>query len=189
MDVNGDSLTWLMLIDMQRVFGRPDSPWFTPGFDDTSRAALRLRDAFGPRVALTRFIPPAEPQGSWIEYYKRSSFALDPANAELFELVSTFPSAGTVVIDRPTFSKWDAGVCTRLGGIAEIVLAGVSTDCCVLATALAAADAGIHVKVAADACAGTDTRSHHCALDLMALYAPQIEITSVDAVLAKHHPA
>ena len=188
MSVHGIALPWLMLIDMQRVFGEPGSPWFTPGFDNASRAALRLRDAFGPRVALTRFIPPAEPQGSWIEYYKRSSFALDPANAGLFELVSAFPATGTEVIDRPTFSKWDAEVGPRLGSPAEIVLAGVSTDCCVLATALGAVDAGIHVRIAADACAGTNAGSHHCALDVMALYAPQIEITSVDAVLATHRP-
>ena len=102
--------------------------------------------------------------------------------------MSAFRLADSVVIDRPTFSKWDADVGARLGGPAEIVLAGVSTDCCVLATALGAADAGIHVTIAADACAGTDARSHHCALDVMALYAPQIEITSVDAVLARRPP-
>ena len=186
MSIDAGPLAWLMIIDMQRVFGEPDSPWFTPGFDKVSAAALRLRAAFGSRVVLTRFVPPDHPQGAWIPYYRRSSFALEPANAGLFDLMPAFPVDGSIVIDRPTFSKWDAGAQVRLGG-SEVVLAGVSTDCCVLSTALAAVDAGMHGGIVADACAGVDARSHRCAIDVMALYAPQIEITSVDAVLARRH--
>ncbi|HXR43336.1 MAG TPA: isochorismatase family protein, partial [Pseudolysinimonas sp.] len=50
--------------------------------------------------------------------------------------------------------------------------------------ALAAADAGVHVRVVADACAGLSPADHQRALDAMALYTPLIEITSVDEVLA-----
>ena len=57
-----------------------------------------------------------------------------------------------------------------------MVLAGVSTDCCVLSTAAAAADAGVAVQVVADACAGVDEASHRKTLDVLALYAPLIEI-------------
>jgi nicotinamidase-related amidase len=64
-----------------------------------------------------------------------------------------------------------------------MVLTGVSTDCCVISTALAAADAGVAVRVVSDACAGISENDHQRALDAMALYAPLIEITSVDAVL------
>ena len=65
-----------------------------------------------------------------------------------------------------------------------MVLTGVSTDCCVISTALAAADAGVHVRVVADACAGLSADDHRRALEAMALYAPLIEITTVDEVLA-----
>jgi nicotinamidase-related amidase len=64
-----------------------------------------------------------------------------------------------------------------------MVLTGVSTDCCVISTALAAADAGVAVRVVSDACAGISENDHQRALDAMALYAPLIEITSVEAVL------
>jgi nicotinamidase-related amidase len=63
------------------------------------------------------------------------------------------------------------------------VLAGVSTDCCVLSTAVAAADAGVPVQVVADACAGcagVDDAAHGKALDVLALYAPLIDVTSAD---------
>ena len=68
-------------------------------------------------------------------------------------------------------------------GAGTIVLTGVSTDCCVLSTALAAADAGVAVRVVADACAGASEADHQRALDAMALYAPLITLTTVAEVL------
>ena len=68
----------------------------------------------------------------------------------------------------------------RAVGPGRLVLAGVSTDCCVLSTALAAADAGVHVQVVADACAGVDDDNHRKAIDIMRLYSPMLEIVSVD---------
>jgi nicotinamidase-related amidase len=88
------------------------------------------------------------------------------------------------MIDRTTFSKWDAETERVLGHPQEIMLAGVTTDCCVLSTALAAADAGVHVTVVADACAGVTEADHRRALDAMALYSPVIDIADVDSVLA-----
>ena len=69
------------------------------------------------------------------------------------------------------------------GETGRLVLAGVSTDCCVLSTAVAAADAGVEVRVVADACAGLDDDSHAKALDILRLYAPLVEVTSLDGVL------
>ena len=65
----------------------------------------------------------------------------------------------------------------------HLVLCGVSTDCCVLSTAVAAADAGVAVRVVAEACAGVDDDSHQKALDILRLYAPLVEVVSLDAVL------
>ncbi|HWT33381.1 MAG TPA: isochorismatase family protein, partial [Microbacterium sp.] len=59
----------------------------------------------------------------------------------------------------------------------------VSTDCCVLSTALGAADAGVRIRVAADACAGLSDADHQRALDAMALYAPLIEISDSTEIL------
>jgi len=99
-------------------------------------------------------------------------------------LTPPFEAAAPHVETRTTFGKWDAQLAVALQGTDEIVLAGVSTDCCVISTALAAADAGIHVRLAVDACAGASAADHQRALDAMALYAPLIELTSVDDVLA-----
>ncbi|AMM22333.1 hydrolase [Frondihabitans sp. PAMC 28766] len=173
---------------MQRIFGEPCSEWFTPDYETASAGSTRLRPAFGSRVALTRFVAPAEPSGAWIPYYQDWPFALVPESDPLYELMPEFsvasPAGDATVITRETFGKWDAATSSALGAPTDIVLTGVSTDCCVLSTALAAADAGVRVRVVADACAGLSDLDHQRALDMMALYAPLVEVTTVDEVLA-----
>jgi len=66
-----------------------------------------------------------------------------------------------------------------------MVLTGIATDCCVLSTALAAADAGVRVSVVADASAGSTDANYQRALDVMALYGPLITITDSASVLAR----
>jgi nicotinamidase-related amidase len=176
--------TWLMIIDMQRIFGETTSEWFTPDYSSASAGAKRLLGAFESRVCFTRFLAPEQPTGAWIDYYEKWPFALELVNAPLYELSDEFRSIPATIVDRTTFGKWDAGAARELGYPAEIVLAGVTTDCCVLSTALAAADAGVHVTVAADACAGVTEEDHQRALDAMALYSPLIDIADVDSVLA-----
>jgi nicotinamidase-related amidase len=178
------ALSWLMIIDMQRIFSEPNSEWATPDYALASAGIQRLLGAFESRVCFTRFLPPDQPVGAWITYYERWPFALDPANAPLYELTKEFASVPAIMIDRTTFGKWDAATDEALGHPKDIVLAGVTTDCCVLSTALAAGDAGVHVTVAADACAGITEADHQRALDAMALYSPMINIAEVGSILA-----
>ena len=178
----GTDQPWLVVIDMQAIFGDPSSPWSTPRFAEIVPAVLQLVDAFGERVVFTRFIAPEHPDGAWRPYYAQWPFALDPANAQLYDLVSDLADDTHAVVDRETFGKWDAGLDAAIGGSREMVLVGVSTDCCVLSTALAAADAGVHVRVVADACAGLSDDDHARALAVMALYGPLIEITTAASV-------
>jgi nicotinamidase-related amidase len=176
---------WLMIIDMQLIFGEATSEWATPGFADASAGIQRLLGGFEEsRVCCTRFLPPDQPTGAWITYYEKWPFALNPVNAPLYEMSEEFASISAMIIERTTFGKWDDQTDRALGHPTEIVLGGVTTDCCVLSTALAAADAGVHVTVAADACAGFTDADHQRALDAMALYTPMIDIAEVDSILA-----
>lgn len=178
-----DASPWLVVIDMQVVFGDPASPWFTPKFAEASRGVQRLLPAFGRRVAFTRFVAPTTPEGAWVPYYEQWPFALVPDDDPLYDLVPEFAGSDAAVVSRTTFGKWDEGLASAVHGSRDIVLAGVSTDCCVLSTALAAADDGVRVRVVADACAGLSDADHQRALDTMALYAPLIEIATLDEVL------
>lgn len=178
------STPWLVAIDMQVIFGEPGSQWFTPEYERASSGIQRLLPAFGDRAIFTRFVAPAEPRGAWIPYYDQWSFALVPPDDKLYDLTAPFRGNAPHTETRETFGKWDPAFADAMQGSTEMVITGVSTDCCVISTALAAADAGVHVRVAADACAGLSPADHQRALDAMALYAPLIEITSVDEVLA-----
>ncbi|MES2094307.1 MAG: isochorismatase family cysteine hydrolase [Actinomycetota bacterium] len=175
---------WLVVIDMQAVFGEPASAWFTPGYPAIEPTVQRLVEHFGERVVLTRFIAPEHPTGAWRPYYDQWPFALVHHTDPLYELMPAFAGTDHVVISRTTFGKWGDELSTIIGPDAAVVIAGVSTDCCVLSTALAAADAGVRVLVAADACAGLSDADHRRALEAMALYGPLIEITTAGAVLS-----
>jgi nicotinamidase-related amidase len=175
---NPRSEPWLVVIDMQVVFGEPTSQWFTPGYPDIEPAVARLIEKFGERVIFTRFVAPDEPTGAWVAYYEQWPFALVPPDDRLYDLMPGLAADGHPVVTATTFGKWGDDLAAATRGSYEMVLVGVSTDCCVISTAMAAADAGIHVRVVEDACAGLSEVDHRRALDAMALYAPLIEITS-----------
>jgi nicotinamidase-related amidase len=178
----------LAVIDMQRVFGEPGSAWLAPRFAEIVDPVRRLAEAFGPRVVFTRFIAPAVPHGAWRQYYEQWPFALQPPDAAIYELADPFARMAGPTVDATTFSKWGPELAAKTGG-GPLVLAGVSTECCVLSTALAAADAGATVRVVSDACAGIDDESHANALHIMSLYAPLVEVVTVADVLGGARPA
>jgi nicotinamidase-related amidase len=175
----------LVVIDMQNVFGAPSSGWFTPKFAEASAVVERMLPAFGDRVITTRFVAPAHPEGAWVTYYQEWPFALVPDTDPIYDLVAPFRESGHPTVTETTFGKWGPGLQRALDDSAEMVLVGVATDCCVLSTALAAADAGVRVSVVADGCAGSTDANHQRALDAMALYGPLIEITDSAGVLER----
>ncbi len=175
---------WLVVIDPQVIFASPDSAWGSPFFDDALPRIRSLAAAFGDRVIVTRWVPTADRSTSWGDYFAAWPFADRPPGDPLFDLVpGALDLSPRPTIDLPTFGKW-AAVETVVGRGAHVVLAGVSTDCCVISTALAGADAGARITVAADACAGSTAENHAAALTVMSLYPPQITLSDTATVLA-----
>ncbi|WP_222122118.1 isochorismatase family protein [Curtobacterium sp. 9128] len=186
---------------MQRIF-TGDSPWAAPRYAEAAEATARLLPRFAGRTVLTRFVAPEHPQGAWVDYYRDWPFALVPDADPLYDLTEPFAALSAPVVTAPTFGKWGTSLSHALGRHAapqaprragtgargpavvgdqpHLVLTGVSTDCCVLSTALAAADAGARVTVVASACAGASDADHARALDAMRLYGPLV--TVVDAL-------
>ena len=175
----------LAVIDMQHVFADPTSPWAAPRYAEAAAGARRLLPAFADRVTFTRFLAPGKPAGAWRAYYDRWPFALQPPDAPMWRLTDEFAPLAHDVLDAPTFGKWTPELAERVAPSGRLVLAGVSTDCCVLSTALAAADDGVEVLVVADACAGADDDSHTKALTVMDLYRPLVRVTTVDELLGE----
>lgn len=173
---------WLVAVDLQTVFADPASPWGCPEFDRALAGTHRLLPAFAGRTVHTRFVAPAQPVGAWVPYYRDWPFALVPDTDPLYDLV--LPAGDDPVVTATTFGKWGPPLAALVGSTGRMVLTGVATECCVLSTALAAADAGVEVQVVVDACAGASEADHARALEAMALYAPLITLTTAADVLA-----
>ncbi|MGD7732742.1 cysteine hydrolase family protein [Propionibacteriaceae bacterium G57] len=177
---------WLVVVDHQRIFADPGSDWAAPRFAATIEPVRALAEHYAGRVVLTRWLPARDRSGSWKEYFEAWPFADLPDDNPLFDLVESAAdiwaeglSAATgtgATLDQRTFGKFGADLLAITGPNPHLVVVGVSTDCCVISTVLAAADAGAHVTVVADGCAGSSDENHQKALDIMGLYAPQVQV-------------
>lgn len=179
-----DRRPWLVVIDMQHAFGDPSSGWVAEGYAEIAPVVEKLVARFPQRTVFTRFVRDPDESGQWSAYYDRwAEFRADPDDP-VWDLTVDVP-AGAPVVTEPTFSKWGAALADVVGD-APLVLCGVATECCVLGTAYAAADAGREVRVVADACAGATTELHEQALRIMQTNAPLISVTTSSQVDADH---
>jgi nicotinamidase-related amidase len=179
---------WFVAIDLQRVFGDPSSAWCAPRYAAAAANVVRLTAAFPERAVFTRFVAPGTPTGAWVPYYQEFPWALEPADSRLYELTDEVAAVATRTVVATTFGKWTDGLRRVVGEQPSLVVAGVATDCCVISTVLAAADAGASVTVVTDACAGSSDDNHQKALDVMALYAPLVDLATTNEVLAREQP-
>lgn len=180
-----DPAPWLIVIDAQHIFADPASDWGSPLWGDALANIELLLPAFAGRTVLTRWIPPsAEARvGSWADYMAAWPFADRAVHDPYLELVDELGRVNAPVIDAATFGKWDA-LRALLGEAPSLVVTGVATDCCVVSTVLAAADAGARITVVTDACAGSSPENHAAACTVMGLYPPQVVLASTTEVLA-----
>lgn len=164
----------LVVIDAQQVFADPASPWGSPMFADVLPSIRSAVGEYADRVVFTRYVAPVAPTGAWITYFNQWPFALTSPDHPQYQLIADF--AGRASIGEPTFGKWGEPLRAALGNARRVELCGVSTDCCVLSTALAMADAGVEVVVRTEACAGSTQQAHDNALAAMRLYASLITV-------------
>ena len=180
--------SWLAIIDMQRIFSKAKW-WGCPKFEEIIPPIVQLAALFGDRTLLTRFVADQNPQGSWVPYYKEFSFAAVPGSNPIYDLVAPIKKLAPKenVVTMTTFSKWGTarhGLRAKTGSYPQLFLAGVATDCCVLSTASAAAEAGAFVTVVLDACAGSTPKNQAAAKKIFEGYTPLISIVSYKDLLA-----
>lgn len=170
----------LVVIDMQRAF-RQQGDWHIPRYDEAAAVIAGLARA-GWDAIITRFVPDPAEAGSWSAYYDRwQSMRLDPSDP-VWDVELPGVDVGAT-LDLPTFTKWGDELAGRIPVGEELILTGVATDCCILATALGAVDAGRYVTVVADACAGQSDQAHESTLALLELLSPMVTVaTSAELV-------
>ncbi|WP_114854031.1 cysteine hydrolase family protein [Brachybacterium sp. YJGR34] len=189
---------WLLVIDPQRIFADPSSEWAAPTFPAAMERIRVLAAQVGPeRTVVTRWLPTADRSSSWGDYFAAWPFADVPAEDPLYALVDQARGlSAQQPLDEPTFGKWGPQLAARIGAgpgsgqehRPHLLVTGVSTDCCVIATVLAAADAGARVTVVTDAVAASTPQNGAAALHTMSLFAPQVELRTSAEVLGGGRP-
>ena len=178
-----------IVVDMQEVF-RSHPEWGTPALTGIIPPIQRLLAARPENAYFTRFIPAQraeEAAGTWRRYYRRwSSVTTDRLDPTQIEIVDELRPWAKRVADKWGYSALanrelhEAALAAR-----DVILTGVESDVCVLATALDAVDAGLRVILAIDALSSASPTCHAKALDI--LYErldEQIEAATVDQILA-----
>jgi nicotinamidase-related amidase len=171
----------LLVVDMQVDFAAPSGAMGRAGADlsdvpEALAAAERLADAARQAGAPIIFVglrtSPEADSPIWQERLRRlGGTSLDTALCRQGEPGAEFtgprPQAGDAVVFKTRYSgffRTDLEARLRAGGIDTLVVCGLTTECCVAATARDAFERDFHVFVAADACAAYDPDLHNSAL-------------------------
>ena len=181
-----------VVIDMQRLFAEPTA-WHTPALAGIVAAVARLSAARASATLFARFIPAdsatAAP-GRWGRFYERwgsvTAEHLDPALLDLVAPLqalardaAVFTKAGYSIFGAPAFLER-----LRARPVDTLVLTGVETDSCVLASLFDAVDRGYRVVVPRDAVASGSEAAHDAVLaQLLPRMAEQVDVTTVDELL------
>lgn len=192
------SRTALVIVDMQVDFAAADGALGRLGVDLSAvpaalAAAERL--AVAARVAGVAVIfvglqtSPETDSPAWTERMRRRGAVGDEALCRIGERGADFIGpqleSGDSVVAKTRYSGFfgtDLGARLAASGTDTVVICGLTTECCVDATACDAFQLGYHVFVAADACAAYEPDLHVAALRRLALNCAIV--VSVDQVAA-----
>jgi nicotinamidase-related amidase len=175
--------TALVVVDMSNDFVHPEGKTAVQAGRDTTAslaiipAVQRLRDAAAGAGVRTIYVQHttlrdhASDSGPWLEARSRATYSVPDICMEgtwgqqmLDELT---PREGDLVVQKHRYSGFagtNLDLLLRSHGIASVVLAGVSTNSCVEATAREAFSLDYYVVYAGDACASWDMDLHAATL-------------------------
>ena len=176
----------LLLVDFQNVY-LPGCDWACPSMPEALNHTIRILDAAGaPACVMTRFVAPADPVGRWRQYNEAyREINENPHLAELAEALAPYAEKAAVV-DKSTYSSMDAPEVLRaMEGKKAVVLAGVTAECCVLATMMDAMDLGYEVVYLYDCIAGQSAELEAQVRGIAEIFEPtQITVMSSAEYLA-----
>jgi nicotinamidase-related amidase len=174
-----------LFIDFQRVF--EEGPhWRVPKFRQALENALKVHAHLDKELGdnlttiATRYIPPDEAQygGIWTDYFNRFPQISRYANNKSYDLANGIPTG--CIISVPKFGKWSSIKSHlnnfRIDSIKTIYITGVSTECCILSTVMAAIDDGVKIVLIQDACAAGTDEDHNFSINILKGFEPNLEI-------------
>ena len=157
----------LLLIDMQVDFAAPDGAMARQGNDMTA-----AQSALAKAVTLAQAARAAGVPLIFVRLLARPEEGLCVEGTRGAEFVGPRPQGDEVVVSKSRFSAFTGtGLAERLHGqgIDTVVLAGLTTECCIQASAWAAFEHDFRVVLASDACAAYEEELHRHALRALEL--------------------
>ncbi|MGQ3017082.1 cysteine hydrolase family protein [Phenylobacterium sp.] len=179
--------TALVIIDMQVDFAAPEGrlgQWgvdlstVPPALERAQALAEAARKAGAPVVFVGLFTRPETDSGAWRERMRRrggdpdSDSGLCRADDVGSDWYGPKPLPGEAVVQKARYSGFhDAPLDSVLKGLGvdTLVVAGLTTECCVDCTVRDAFHLDYHVFVAADACAAYEPEVHAASLKALEL--------------------
>ena len=190
--------TALLVIDCQVDFGAPDGAMGRQGVDMTApqaalgkaQALVEAARAAGVPVVFVRLLTPAKGVDPMLrEAWERRGESVPDLCVEGThgaEFTGPLPQAGEKIISKTRYSAFaNTGLAGQLHGqgVDTLVLAGLTTECCVASSAWDGFERDFHIFIAADACAAYEKDLHDHALEALALNGATVCDTSDFAAL------
>jgi ureidoacrylate peracid hydrolase len=190
--------TALVLIDIQVDFGSPDGEMARRGADVMAcQAAVKkaeelaeaARGAHVPIVFVRLLTHPGGENRIMAESKARQGDSepdLCVEGSRGADFIGPQPHAGDAIVSKNHFSAFArTGLADQLHaqGVDTLVLAGLTTECCVQSSAWDACERDFHIFLAEDACAAYDAALHQHALKALQLSAATI-VSATDLVAA-----
>ncbi len=150
---NGDLL---LVIDMQNVY-RQNQKWECWQTEQAARNIVRIIESKKCSTAFTRFIASKRPRGVWQNYNAENADVngdkfLNEYHPALAPYLEHFP-----LFTKSTYSSLKNRKLKKLCRRAKrVIVAGVVTECCVLATIFELIDEGIYTVFISDAVSGVN---------------------------------
>jgi nicotinamidase-related amidase len=185
--------TALVVIDCQVDFGAPDGEMARRGADITApQAALAKAEALveaarvaGVAVVFVRLLTHPNGENRIAREAKQRRDDDEPdlcvEGTRGADFVGPQPRAGEAIVSKTHFSAFSR---TGLGdqlhaqGIDTLVLAGLTTECCVASSAWDGFEHDFHIFIAEDACAAYEEGLHRHALEALAKSGAMVAVTA-----------
>jgi len=172
----------LLVVDAQEVFLRIND-WHIPSFSGIIGNISKLANFFGASTLFSKHVPPStSAKGTWNDFYKNWNYiGSDPT---IWDIVQPLKGLNGTEFAKATYSCFGSPEFLDLTrNTSHFVIAGVETDCCVMATVLDAIDLGISITVVTDAITSPSKIAHDGALEFFRRVPLQVLTATTEEII------
>jgi len=172
----------LLVVDAQEVFLCVND-WHIPSFSGIIENISALANFFGGSTLFSKHVPPStSAKGTWNDFYKNWNYI--GSDATIWDIATPLKGLKGTEFAKATYSCFGSPEFLNLiNDTSHLVIAGVETDCCVMATVLDAIDLGISITVVTDAITSPSKIAHDGAIEFFKRVPLQVLTATTEEIL------